>query len=58
VGKLGCVRFARRNYSVWKGFFYSPEDMKKGILKRPESTRSRRACSVLASKGKAPQTST
>lgn len=35
-----------------------PVDIKNGILKRPERTRSRSDCNVEPSNGKAPQTST
>ena len=35
-----------------------PVDMKKGMRKRPESTRSLKAGKVAASNGKAPQTKT
>lgn len=38
--------------------FYSPDDIKKGIRKRPDKTRSRNDCNVDPSKGKAPQTRT
>ncbi len=38
--------------------FFLPVDMKNGIRKRPESTRSRKAGNVAASKGNAPQTRT
>lgn len=36
----------------------SPDDIKKGIRKRPDSTLSRNDCNVDPSKGSAPQTST